>query len=441
MRDAVLEGPLRRAVLRIALPAAAGHLLMFCNNLADQWWVSRLGREATAGLTTGMTTFWMLTAVGQIFATGITAVVARRVGGGRGPEAVAAASHGARGALFLSFVVAAAGVLLTPVLVAAGGASDEAQAHARAYLHALFLGAPVLFLFHAAEGTFRGRGDARTPLRALAIALGLNIVLDPVLIFGAGLGVLGAGLATAIALGLTGALLAWSALRRGFLDPRVRGLGLPVVARIVAIGTPLSIHGVIFSLVYRVLIEQTSRAGGDAATAALGWGIRFEGVSYMASVGCAAAAAAIVGQALGAGRPLRARDGAWAAVRLGVFVSALWGLVMFAMPEHVVRAMVGGDAAVAAHTVDYFRIVGVCLAFMAVEIVLEGAFSGAGNTLPPMLLGSAVTVARVPLAALFASTLQWGVAGVFWVISWTCVGRGLILAVWFARGRWVSGRA
>jgi putative MATE family efflux protein len=441
VRDAVLEGPLYRSVLRIAVPAAAGQLLMFANNLADQWWVSRLGREATAGLTTGMTTFWMLTAVGQIFATGITAVVARRVGGGRGREAVAAATYGTKGALCASLLVAAAGVLLAPALVAAGGASAEAQRHAREYLYALFLGAPVLFLFHAAEGTFRGRGDARTPLRALAIALGLNIVLDPLLIFGARLGVLGAGLATTAALGLTGALLAWSALRRGFLDLRVRRLGLPVVGRIVAIGTPLSIHGVVFSLVYRVLIGQTSRAGGDAATAALGWGIRFEGVAYMASAGCAAAAATIVGQALGAGSPLRARDGAWAAVRLAVLVSAFWGLVMFAAPERLVLAMVGGDAGIAAFTVDYFRIVGACLAFMAVEIVLEGAFSGAGSTLPPMLLASAITVARVPLAVLFASRLGWGVAGVFWVIHWTCVGRGLILAFWFARGRWVKGRA
>ncbi len=444
MATPLLSGPLRRAVVRVAWPAAAGQLLVFLNNFVDFQWVTLLGRPAAAGLTSGMTLFWVLTALGQVFSIGLAAVVARRLGEGCGEEAGRAAAAGLKGALLASVAVGVAGWLLVPHLVQVGQGSLEAKANARDYLLPLFAGAPALFLFYAAEGVFRGHGETRRPLRALAIALGLNIALDPLLIFGLGLGVFGAGLATAISLGLTGLLLARAALRTEFVkfaEFRRRELDWAVVARIVRIGMPVSLHGIVFSLVYLVLIDETSRAGGDAATAALGLGIRFEGVSYMASVGCAAAAAAVVGQCLGAGLLLRARDAAWTAARLGMGISFLWGLLMYLLPESAVGLMTGGDAMVNAHTLDYFRIVGVSLAFMALEIVLEGAFSGAGNTIPPMLLGSSITVARIPLAILMARGLGWGVAGVFWTINFTCVARGLIFALWFARGRWIRGAA
>ena len=89
---------------------------------------------------------------------------------------------------------------------------------------------------------------------------------------------------------------------------------------------------------------------------------------------------------------------------------------------------------------DYVAIASASFAFTTVEIVLEGAFSGAGDTLPPLLLGLPMTVARIP-AATAAAALGYGVAGIFWALTVTSVVRGLLLAFWFARGRWVHARA
>jgi len=433
------EGPLRRAVLDVALPACWFQLLILLNNFVDYYWLQRLGDDAAAGQSQGWTVFWILTSLGQVFSTGITAVVARRVGERRADAAAHAASHGLRGALLSAAVVAVTAWFLVPLAAAANASSPRAAAYTIDYLRTLSAGAPFLFLFYACEGTFKGRGDMRGPLRALAAAVILNAVLDPLLIFGLGLEVLGAALATVIAFGITGGLLWLSGRRRKWIG-QARGVDWGLFGRIVKIGAPVSIHGIVFSLVYIFIFRETNLAGGDAAASALGLGLRLEGFAYMTSVGFAVAAAAVVGQCLGAGRPRRASEGAWTAVRIGASIGGTWGLLLLVLPPAVIRLVSSSEMATL-YATDYCRIVAVSVAFTSVEIILEGAFSGAGDTRPALFLGLPLTVARIPVAMLAARVLGMGVAGVFWALTWTSVLRGLAMALWFARGRWVAARA
>ena len=128
------------------------------------------------------------------------------------------------------------------------------------------------------------------------------------------------------------------------------------------------------------------------------------------------------------------------AVRIGAWVGGIWGLFLLVLPEPAIRWLSSSDLA-AAHATDYCRIVAVSVAFTAIEIILEGAFSGAGDTRPALFLTMPLTVARIPVAMFCTRVLGMGVAGVFWALTWTSVLRGLALALWFARGRWVHGRA
>lgn len=434
------EGPLRRAVLDVALPAIWFQLLIFANNFVDYAWLQVLGDEAAAGQSQGWTVFWVLTSLGQIFSTGITAVVARRVGERRPDAATHAASHGLRAALLSAALVTVAGWFLVPSVAAASASSPRAAAYTVDYLRTLCAGAPLLFLFYACEGTFKGHGDMRRPLRALGAAVLLNAALDPLLIFTFKLEVLGAALATVIAFGITGGLLFLAGARRGWIMRGFGGLDWSLFGRVLKIGAPVSIHGIVFSLVYISIFRETNLAGGDAAASALGLGLRLEGVAYQASVGFAVAAAAVVGQCLGAGKPGRANEAAWTAVRIGAWIAGIWGFVVLVLPEPVIRWFSSSDLA-ALYATDYCRIVAVSVAFTAVEIILEGAFSGAGDTRPALFLGLPLTVARIPVAMFAVRVLGMGVAGVFWALTWTSVLRGLAMALWFARGRWVVARA
>ncbi|MEE8106336.1 MAG: MATE family efflux transporter [Planctomycetota bacterium] len=433
-----LKGPLFRSVLNIAWPATASHLLIFAHNLVDYMWVQMLGTEAAAGLTAGWTLYWLIGSLGQIFSVGITAVVARRIGERRHGDAHHAAGQGTIGAFAAGWVVAIVGFQVVPMMIAGGASSPAAAHYASDYLGAILLGCPFLFLFYAMEGTFKGHGDTRRPLRALGLALGINVVLDPVLIHVAGLEVLGAGLATAIASAIAGLTLLRGARSRGLL--KVGKLDPRIIGRIVRIGTPLSMHGILFSLVYVKIIAEVNHAGGVAATAALGLGLRVEGFAYLVCLGCASAAAAMVGQNLGAGNIPRANAAAWLSVRLAVIGSGVWGLLMLVVPFSVVDLISPGSEATA-YAVIYMECVSISLMFTALELVLEGAFSGAGDTLPPMFLGIPMTVLRVPAAILAARTFHWGVVGIFWALTITSIVRGLLFAYWFQRGKWIHAKA
>jgi len=387
-----LEGPLRPALWRIAWPAITTQLLVFLNNFVDYQWVALLGEEAAAGQGAAWTTFWMLASLGQVFSTGVAAVVARRVGEREGEAARFAGSQGIRGAVLAGFVVGALGLFAAPRLVSWYALSPEASGHAGDYLRTVCLGAPAFFFFWGVEGNFKGRGDTRRPLRAVAITLALNMVLDPLLIHGAGLEVTGAALATVIAFLLTALLLARNATARGWTDWLAPGLAARLIGRMIRIGLPVSMHGIIFSGVYVFIMRETSREGGDAATAALSLGLRVEGVAYMTAVGFATAAATLVGQNLGAKQIPRAHASAWLSVRLAVQVTGAWGLLMLVAPLAVVEAMSpSGEAAL--YAADYFKIAAVAVVFMSIEIVLEGAFSGgrhdAGDLPGPAVHGAA----------------------------------------------------
>lgn len=427
-------------MLRVALPAMAFQILIFVNNFVDYFWLQRLGDEAAAGQSQGWSVFWVLTSLGQIFSTGITAVVSRRVGERRFGDATHAATHGLRGALLSAALVGIVGWFLVPAVAEASGSTPRAAGYTVDYLRTLCAGAPVIFLFFACEGTFKGRGDMRRPMRAFGLAVLLNAALDPLLIFTFELEVLGAALATVIALGVTGGLLAFAGLRREWIRGGFGGVDKELFRRVVRIGMPVSLHGIVFSVVYIFIFRETNLAGGAAAASALGLGLRLEGIAYQISVGLASAAAAVVGQCLGAGNALRANDGAWTAVKLGAWIGGVWGFVLLVLPETAISWLSSsGDAAV--HATDYCRIVAASVAFTAVEIILEGAFSGAGDTRPALFLSLPLTVARIPVAMLAARTFGMGVAGVFWALTWTSVLRGLAMALWFARGRWALARA
>jgi len=434
-----LEGALRPALWRIAWPAILTQLLVFLNNFVDYQWVALLGEEAAAGQGAAWTTFWMIASLGQIFSTGVTAVVARRVGEQDHDAARHAGTHGIRGAVLAGFVIGAIGLAAAPVLVGWYALSPAASGYAGDFLRTVCCGAPAFFFFYAVEGGFRGRGDTHRPLRAVATTLALNMVLDPLLIHAAGLGVMGAALATVIAFFLTALLLASNATRRGWVEWLARGLDVRLVGRIVRIGLPVSMHGIIFSGVYVFIMRVTSQAGGDAATAALSLGLRVEGVAYMTAVGFATAAATLVGQNLGAGQVDRAHAAAWLSVRLAVQVTAVWGLFMLVAPDALVAVMSPGPAA-AAYAADYFKIAAVSVAFMSIEIVLEGAFAGAGDTMPAVFLAMPFTLLRVPAAIFAGSTLGLGVLGIFWALALTSVIRGILFAFWFARNRWTHHR-
>ena len=432
---ALTVGPLRPVILRLAAPAVAMMACHFCFNLIDSIWVGRLiGPAALAAVSTAGFYVWVLLSLGEMVEVGLIAVAARRHGEGD-PERAARAAAGAVGfALLAGTVVSLAGLALTDWLFRMMTVPPEVARLGHAYLSTWLLGGPLVFGFFAVEATFRASGDTRTPFLILAASVVLSIGLDPLLIAGVGpfprLGVEGAATASVMVRGggfLIGLIIA---VRRGLL--RVRAPDWRAIPTMLRVGAPLSLAGVLLSVIYMWLTRFTSRFG-TPALAALGVGHKVEGLGFIAISGFALSASALVGQNLGAGREDRARQAARLTVGYCLMATAVTAVAFLTMPR-VLVGLFTSDAAVIADGALYLRVIAFAQIGQTFELILEGALAGAGYTLWPQVTSTTLTALRVPLSAWWSHSV--GLVGIWLALSLTAIARGVAMTIFWVRGAW-----
>jgi putative MATE family efflux protein len=295
----------------------------------------------------------------------------------------------------------------------------------------VFAGMPLYFLFVWLSAAFRAVGDAKTPLRLLAVAAAVNLVVDPLLIFGPGplpaLGVTGAALAT-VASWLVASVQGWILIGRLGIRPRVFAFLRPPFGetwQALKVGLPLGLEGALFSLIY-ILLTRVITDFGTPSVAALGVGHKLEVLNYFVCAGMGAAATTLVGQNLGAGESRRAVRSAWRALFLTCLPVGAITVLLVAFPE-VAIGVFSSDTEVVAAGVTYVLLVGMTQLFMAAEVVMLGAFAGVQWTVWPAMIVIGFTAIRVPLSMWLVSH-GWGVEAVWLAIASTTVIKGLLLA-------------
>lgn len=451
----ILSGSMDGALIRLALPIFVGYLFQIGFNYADTYFVGRLGSDALAGVLATMFTSWAMFALAETVTVGVLALLARAVGAGDAQRAGAVVACGAALGLALSVAVPTLGTLFLSDLVGLFNLEPGPAAAAQEYLAVVFLGYPALFGYFFFESVFRGSGNTRAPMLVLGGSFLLNIVLDPLLISGfqlgsfsfAGWGVTGAGVATIGSRGLgclVLASLAWRA--RGELglakpDGPGRAVGGPpetwarLAQRIVTIGVPASAAGLTFCVIYFALLRITAQFG-TPAVAALGLGIRLEGIGYFWQLALGRAVAAVVGQNLGAAQAERAGLAGRRALLWACVGTAPVAFVMLVFPEPVVR-LFSDDPELVRAAVLYMQIVSWAMFPFGVEVVLNNLAAGAGDTVPAMAIGMTGTALRIPLALALVH-LGWGYEAVWWSVSLTIVIKATCFVIWFKRGRWIE---
>ena len=434
----IVTGRLSRVVVRLAGPAVLSMFVETLLSLGDTFWVGKLGPEGVAAITAASYIIWVLFSLVEVPATGVISLVAQAVGAGDRERAIQVFWNGWVFALLIAFGLYVLLPFLEPVLRfmhLMPGVRQEAWR----YLAITLLGMPVMALFQLHASALQGYGDTKTPFRATTFAVVLNLALDPFLIFGLGplprMGVAGAALASVLARTVGTGIMAIALRGYGFRFPQQgwRPEGA-IFRRLFGIGFPPSLNGVLFSLIY-VGVTRIVAGFGTEALAALGIGNRIESFAYLTSWGFSIAAAATVGQNLGAGQPQRARLGAWIAVGYASLIVGLWSLTYITIPEWLGRVFVS-DPLTLAHTRDYLFILFFSQIPMAVTVVLEGAFAGAGHTLPPLLISVPLTAMRIPLSLFLGHRLGWGARGVWWAITLTTIAVSGLMVLWWERRTW-----
>jgi len=407
----------------------------FSFNLIDSIWVGRLiGPAALAAVSTAGFYIWVVLSLGEMVEIGLIAVAARRHGEGDPELAARVAAAAVVYALCAGLVVSVVGWSVAGTMFRVMRVPPEVASLGHAYLSTWLLGAPLVFGFFAIEATFRAAGDTRTPFLMLAASVGVSILLDPLLIMGLGpfprLGVEGAALASVMVRSggfLVGLVIA---LRRGLL--RVSAPDWRALPTVIRIGMPLSLAGVLLSVIYMWLTRFTSRFG-TAALAALGVGHKMEGLGFIAISGFALAAGALVGQNLGARQEARAREAVRLTVGYCLVVTVTTAIAFLLIPGRLV-SLFTRDAQVIADGVLYLRVIAFAQIGQSFELILEGALAGAGYTFWPQVVSTSVTAMRIPLAAWWSRA--FGLVGIWLALSVTAISRGIAMILFWKRGRW-----
>jgi putative MATE family efflux protein len=441
-RQNYTEGPIGRAILMLAIPMVLEMVLESVFAVSDIFFVSRLGADAIA--TVGLTESMLATvyAVAMGLSIGAAATVARRIGEGDSDGAAHTAVQALALGIMFSFVLGVAGVLLAPSLLKVMGGSPAVVAIGSGFTRVMLGGNATILMLFLINAIFRGAGDAAIAMRVLWLANGINIVLGPMLIFGVGpfpeLGVTGAAVATNIGRGI-GAIYAISRLMRPgsriAIHRRHLRLDPALMWRLVRLSASGSLQVFIGMASWLGLIRILA-SFGSAALAGYTIGLRIIVFALLPSWGLSNAAATMVGQGLGAGKPDRAERAVWMAGFYNMCFLGVTGIVFVVLAGPIV-SLFTRDAAVSAYAVACLRIVAFGFLFYAYGMVVTQSFNGAGDTWTPTVINLFVFwLWEIPLAYVLAIVFKMGPRGVFYSMMIAFSTLALVSAAIFRRGRW-----
>lgn len=431
--------PLDREILALALPALGALLAEPLFLLADSAMVGHLGGTALAGL--GLAAAVLQTVVGlMIFlAYGTTPAVARRLGQGDMRGAVAVGVDGLWTALVLGLLLALAGALATPALVAAFGAAPEVAEQAIIYLRWSMAGLPAMLLVFAASGLLRGLQDTRTPLWVASVGFGVNIALNYLLMYVLHWGIAGAAIGSVLAQwGMVAAYL-WVVARHRHRTgarwwPHWGGVKLGA-----ADGGWLFLRTLTLRAAMLLTVYVATLLGPDEL-AALHVAMTLFATLAFALDALAIAAQALVGHRLGAGDTAQARAILRRCLYWGVGAGLLLGLLLVA-GSSVIGKLFTSDTAVRAALPPALFILGLSIPMGAVVWVLDGVLMGAGDLRYLALAGVINLLVFLPPALLVAWLAPGGAGGLAWLMATFVIfylGARLATLGWRARGgAWV----
>jgi putative MATE family efflux protein len=436
------EGSISRAIFLLATPMVLEMLMESLFAIVNVFWVTRLGSDAVAavGLTESMMTLVFSVAIGVSMST--TAMVARRIGE-KDP-------HGAAVAGVQAIVLAVAVSLLMGIpsyfygreLLQLMGGSPALVEQGHRYT-ALMLGANVfVMLLFLNNGIFRGAGDASVAMRVLWTANAVNMILDPLLIFGIGpfpqMGITGAAIATIIGRGSGVAYQVWI-LTRGNTRVVIRPSDFRIVPPVLFSLIRVSFTGVLqFAIAHTSWIALVRIISTFGAVAVAGYtiGIRIFLFVVLPSWGFSGAAATMVGQNLGARKPERAVRAVYLTAMYNVVYLGAISVVLIFAPEYIVRFFATEPGEVQ-YAVDCLRIIGYGNVVYALGMVMVQAFNGAGDTVTPTWINViGFWLCEIPLAWALAYPAGMGVRGVFASIPLAEVLITVMGVVLFMKGGW-----
>lgn len=433
---------LRKALFLLSIPMVLEMAMESVFTIVDIYFVSKLGHEAVSivGLTESMLS--ILYAFGIGFAISATAIVSRRIGEKEPRKAANAAFQSILVASVVSVVISIIGILFSDELLQLMGANQTSVEKYGSYTKWMLGGnATIMFLF-LFNGIFRGVGDAAVALRVLLVSNSINIVLDPLLIMGYGpfpeLGIEGAAIATNIGRGV-GVLFQLYILLKG--SSRIQLIINDLKPDLEQIWSfiKLSLSGIsqlIIATTSWIVMVRIISVFGSVSVAGYTIGIRLIIFAMLPAVGLSNAAATLVGQNLGAGKPNQTEKSVWTTGIANAVFLGIIGLLLIIWPTWFIQLLVS-DAEVIAKGAECLRIISIGFISYGFGMVVVNSLNGAGDTFTPMIINLfCFWFLEIPLAYLLAIKLGMNEHGVYYAIVIAETTMTLTAIFIFKLGKW-----
>ena len=436
------ETSMGRAIFILAVPMFLEMIMESVFAVVDIFFVSKLGADAiaTVGITEGVMT--VIYAIGSGLAVGTTALVSRRIGEKKKEEAGNTAFQSILVGLIVSLLIAVPGILFAkPFLRAMGGSETMINNH-YFFPAIIFGGNMVVMLLFIINAVFRSSGDAAVSMRVLWFANIINIILDPILIFGWGpipaMGLKGAAIATTTGRGLA-VIYQFYLLSGGkhritlywnHLKPKIQ-----VMYKVLKISAGGIMQNLIATSSWILLLRIIAVAGPEAL-AGYTLAIRIIIFPLLPAWGISNAASTLVGQNLGAKQPGRAEKSVWITGYVNMAYMLIAGILLAVFPDFWI-GLFTSESAVVENGVLALRIISIGFVFYALGMVMMQGFNGSGDTMTPTKINFlSFWLLEIPLAYFLAITLNMGLTGACLSIVIAESILALIALFLFRKGKW-----
>ncbi|AWX45908.1 putative transporter [Flagellimonas maritima] len=435
-------GSIRKAIFMLSIPMILEMLMESIFALVDIAYVSQVSVNAVAtiGLTESVITLVYALAIGLSMAA--TAIVARRIGEKDVQGARVAAVQAIGLGVLISIMLGIVGIFYAKEILALMGGEPDLIEEGYGYTKFLIGGNITIMLLFMINAIFRGAGDASIAMWALVLSNGLNIVLDPIFIFGWGpipeYGVMGAAIATNIGRG-TAVLFQLGILFFGWSKIKLVLKDLILDMKVMVNLVKVSLGGIAQFLIGTsswVFLMRIMSEFGSEVLAGYTIAIRVMMFTLMPSWGMSNAAATLVGQNLGAKQPERAEVSVWKTGKYNAYFMGLVSLVYLIFAKSII-SWFNATPSVVANGALCLQVIAIGYVFYAYGMVVTQAFNGSGDTKTPTKINFfSFWMFQLPLAYIAAIVLDWGAMGVFVAITAAEVLLAIMAIIWFKKGNW-----
>lgn len=428
------EDKITPTLLKLSLPIIANNFIQTTYGMVDMIWVGKLGSNAVAAVGTASFFINLSLAIFTMISIGSGIKISHCIGAKKLEDAKEYIKNGFIMAIFLAFLYSIFVVIFRSKIIGFFQLGDAGiEKMAINFLVVSMIGVVFAYSNNLFSFIFNSMGNSKIPLKSNSVGFCVNMILDPILIFGLGnfkgLGVIGAAIATLIA-NILVSIIFYIRSKEYFkvFDIEIK-VNKDKIKEVIKMGIPITIQRVTFIMI-SIFIAKIVVQWGANAIAVQKVGVQIESISYMTIGGLQGAIAAFVGQNFGANKLDRIKEGYFKGILITIIFGTVISIIFIIFPRELFSIFLREEDSLKLGA-DYMRILGFSQVFMCIELMTVGAFNGLGKTYFPPMVSIIFTALRIPMAIILSSKALYNLNGVWMSIALSSIIKGCILSLWF----------